>query len=125
MLTIATRRGAIVNILDQRVLKLRPDYYSYTLSKAALHTATTTMAQALAPRIRVNAVAPGPVLPNTQEGSAGFDREIAGVPLTRAVRPEEIAAAVLHLARAEGTTGQTLAVDAGQGIGWRTPDFTD
>ena len=121
----AARRGTIVNILDQRVLKLTPEYYSYTLSKAALHAATRTMAQALAPRIRVNAVAPGPVLPNEHDGAEGFRREAAGVPLERSVRPEEIAAAVLHLARAEGVTGQTLAVDGGQSIGWRTPDIVE
>jgi NAD(P)-dependent dehydrogenase (short-subunit alcohol dehydrogenase family) len=121
----ASRRGAVINILDQRVLKLTPEYYSYTLSKAALHAATRTMAQALAPRIRVNAVAPGPVLPNEHDGAEGFAQEAAGVPLQRSVRPEEIAAAVLHLARAEGVTGQTLAVDGGQSIGWRTPDIVD
>jgi NAD(P)-dependent dehydrogenase (short-subunit alcohol dehydrogenase family) len=119
----APRQGAIVNILDQRVLKLTPEFYSYTLSKAALHAATRTMAQALAPRIRVNAVAPGPVLPNEADGDEGFLREVAGVPLEKAVAPREIAAAVLHLANATSVTGQTLAVDGGQHIGWRTPDI--
>jgi len=117
------RRGAIVNILDQRVLKLTPEFYSYTLSKAALHAATRTMAQALAPRIRVNAVAPGPVLPNVEDGETGFALEVAGLPLARAVDPREIAAAVVHLAGAASVTGQTLAVDGGQHIGWRTPDI--
>ncbi len=119
----APREGAIVNILDQRVLKLTPEFYSYTLSKAALHAATRTMAQALAPRIRVNAVAPGPVLPNEADGDEGFHREVAGLPLEKAVAPQEIAAAVLHLAKARSVTGQTLAVDGGQHIGWRTPDI--
>ncbi len=119
----APREGAIVNILDQRVLKLTPEFYSYTLSKAAMHAATRTMAQALAPRIRVNGVAPGPVLPNEADGAEGFGREVAGVPLERAVSPQEIAAAVVHLAKARSVTGQTLAVDGGQSIGWRTPDI--
>lgn len=119
----APREGAIVNIVDQRVLKLTPEFYSYTLSKAALHAATRTMAQALAPRIRVNAVAPGPVLPNEADGDEGFLREVAGLPLEHAVSPQEIAAAVLHLAKARSVTGQTLAVDGGQHIGWRTPDI--
>lgn len=119
----AGREGAIVNILDQRVLKLTPEFYSYTLSKAALHAATRTMAQALAPRIRVNAVAPGPVLPNLDDGEDGFHREVAGLPLGRAVSPQEIAAAVVQLANARSVTGQTIAVDGGQHIGWRTPDI--
>ena len=79
----ATRRTIrrIVNIVDQRVLKLTPQNFSYTLTKAALHAATTTMAQALAPAIRVNAVGPGPTAPNVHDGEAGMAREVAGVPL--------------------------------------------
>jgi len=117
--------GAIVNILDQRVWKLTPEFYSYTLTKAALWAATRTMAQTLAPRIRVNAVGPGPTLANEHDGSAGFDHETAGLPLARSVGPEEIAAAVLYLAKAESVTGQMIAVDGGQHIGWRTPDIVD
>ena len=116
------RHGAIVNIIDQRVWKLTPEFYSYTLSKAALWAATRTMAQALAPRIRVNAVGPGPTLGNIHDGDAGVKHEAAGVPLLRQVDPQEIAAAVLYLAGAESVTGQLLAVDAGQHIGWKTPD---
>jgi NAD(P)-dependent dehydrogenase (short-subunit alcohol dehydrogenase family) len=117
------RKGAIVNILDQRVRKLTPQYYSYTLSKAALHAATTTMAQTLAPRIRVNAVAPGPTFANPHDGEAGFAAEADGTLLGRPVDPAAIAEAVFYLTRAESVTGQTLAVDAGQQIGWRTPDI--
>jgi NAD(P)-dependent dehydrogenase (short-subunit alcohol dehydrogenase family) len=119
----ADEEGAIVNIVDQRVLKLTPQFYSYTLSKAALHAATTTMAQTLAPRIRVNAVGPGPVLPNVHDGADLFLREAEGTPLARSVPPEDIAAAVVYLARARSVTGQMIAVDAGQHIGWRTPDI--
>lgn len=115
--------GVIVNILDQRVWKLTPEFYSYTLSKAAMWAATRTMAQAFAPRIRVNAVGPGPTLANADDGEEGFAREAAGTLLGRSVQPEEIAEAVLYLARARNVTGQMIAVDAGQHLGWRTPDI--
>ena len=118
--------AAIVNLIDQRVLRPSPHYFSYTLAKSALWTATRTMAQAFAERgVRVNAVGPGPVLPNAAEGDAGFAREVRGVPLRRAVEPDEIAAAVLYLAGARGVTGQMIAVDAGQHLGWRTPDVAE
>ncbi|AOO83553.1 short chain dehydrogenase [Bosea vaviloviae] len=115
--------GAIINIIDQRVWKLTPQYYSYTLSKAALLTATQTMAQALAPHIRVNAVGPGPTLPNSHDGAALMEAEIAGTLLRHKVDATEIAEAVLYLARARSVTGQMIAVDAGQHLGWRTPDI--
>lgn len=116
-------QGAIVNIIDQRVWKLTPQYYSYTLTKAALLTATQTMAQALSPRIRVNAVGPGPTLPNPFDGAELMQAEAAGTLLGHAVDPAEIAEAVLYLARARSVTGQMIAVDAGQHLGWRTPDI--
>ena len=115
--------GAIVNTLDQRVWKLTPEYYSYTLSKAAMWAATQTMAQAFAPRIRVNAVGPGPTMANVHDGEALFLREAAGTLLGHTVAPEEIADAVLYLATARSITGQMLAVDSGQHLGWRTPDI--
>ncbi|MFO1115596.1 MAG: SDR family oxidoreductase [Beijerinckiaceae bacterium] len=111
--------GAIVNLIDQRVLKPDPHYFSYSVSKAGLHAATRIMAQAYAPRIRVNAVGPGPVLPNQHEGRAAFDAEVAVAPLARAVAPEEIADAVAWLMAAPGVTGQMIAVDAGQHLAWR------
>lgn len=115
--------GAIINLIDQRVFRVNPHYFSYTLAKAALYTATKTLAQALAPRgIRVNGVGPGPVLPNLHDGADAFALEAAGTPLGRAVRAEEIADAVLFLAQAEAITGQMLAVDSGQHLGWQTPD---
>ena len=117
------RDGAIVNIIDQRVWKLTPQYYSYTLTKAALLTATQTMAQALSPRIRVNAVGPGPTLPNPHDGADLMDAEVAGTLLGRKVDASEIAEAVLYLAQARSVTGQMIAVDAGQHLGWRTPDI--
>jgi NAD(P)-dependent dehydrogenase (short-subunit alcohol dehydrogenase family) len=117
--------GCIINIIDQRVWRLNPQFYSYTLSKAALWTATQTLAQSFAPRIRVNGVGPGPVLPNGPQGKAAFAQEVAGIPLGRSVAPEEIADAVAWLAQAKSVTGQMIAVDGGQHIGWRTPDIVD
>ncbi|PZN97440.1 MAG: short chain dehydrogenase [Hyphomicrobiales bacterium] len=119
------RRGAIVNIIDQRVWKLTPQYYSYTLTKAALLTATKTMAQALAPRIRVNAVGPGPTLPNPHDGADAMEQEAAATLLQHKIEASEIADAVLYLAQARSVTGQMIAVDAGQHLGWRTPDIID
>ncbi|MDE2362179.1 MAG: SDR family oxidoreductase [Hyphomicrobiales bacterium] len=111
--------GVVVNIIDQRVLRPDPYYFSYSLSKAALLHATKAMAQAYAPRIRVNAVGPGPVLPNQHEGQAAFDAELAVAPLGRAVAPEEVADAVLWLAKAPSVTGQMIAVDSGQHLAWK------
>ena len=118
--------AAVINLLDQRVLRPTPQYFSYTLAKATLWTATRTMAQAFAERgVRVNGIGPGPVLPNADQGDAGFEHEVEGVPLHRAVDPDDIAAAVLYLAEARTVTGQMIAVDAGQHLGWRTPDIVD
>lgn len=119
----ADRDGCIINIIDQRVWKLTPQYYSYTLTKSALLTATVTMAQALAPRVRVNAVGPGPTLPNQYEGEGLMAAEAAGSLLQRRVETGEIAEAVLYLARAKWVTGQMIAVDSGQHLAWRTPDI--
>lgn len=124
-----TARGqnpSIVNMIDQRVLRPTPQFFSYTLAKSALWTATRTMAQTFAERgIRVNAIGPGPVLPNETDGDEGFQREVDGVLLRQAVDPQEIAAAVLYLAGARAVTGQIIAVDAGQHLGWRTPDVVE
>lgn len=118
-----TRPGAaIVNITDQRVFRPTPRFLSYTLSKSALHTATTTLAQALAPKVRVNAVAPGPTLPSPRQSDAQFAEQAAVLPLQRGPTPEDIAAAVLYLAEARSVTGVTIPVDGGQHIAWRTPD---
>lgn len=117
-----TQRGAIINLVDQRVLRPSPVDFGYTLSKAALFHATKTLAQALAPHIRVNAVAPGPTLPNIADGQAGFRHEAEGTLLGKASDPMAVAEAVLYLARAETVTGQMIAVDSGQHLGWITPD---
>ena len=114
--------GNIINIIDQRVWRLNPNFFSYTLSKAGLWTATQTMAQAFAPRIRVNAVGPGPAFANARQQAGDFDRQGQGVLLRRTVDPADIAEAVLYLLRARSVTGQMLAVDAGQHLAWETPD---
>jgi len=113
---------SIVNITDQRVRKPTPLLFSYALSKSALDNATTMLAQALAPRIRVNAVAPGPVLPSPRQNPQDFARQAAALPLGHGPRPEEIAQAVLYLAAARSVSGETIAVDGGQHLAWRTPD---
>ncbi len=114
---------SIINIIDQRVLHPNPQFFSYTLTKAALYTATLTMAQALAPRIRVNGIAPGPTLPSIHQTEASFAAEVAAIPLQRPSRPEDIAAAALYLADARAVTGQMIAVDGGQHLAWKTPDI--
>jgi NAD(P)-dependent dehydrogenase (short-subunit alcohol dehydrogenase family) len=114
--------ASIVNIVDQRVLKPTPRFFSYTLSKSALHSATVTLAQALAPRLRVNAVAPGPTLPSPRQSAAQFAAQAASVPLKRGPTPADIAAAVIYLAQASSVTGTVIAVDGGQHIAWRTLD---
>jgi NAD(P)-dependent dehydrogenase (short-subunit alcohol dehydrogenase family) len=114
--------ASIVNVLDQRVLKPTPQFTSYTLTKAALYMATTTLAQAFAPRVRVNAVAPGPTFKSPRQDAVAFALQSAAVPLGHGPTPEEIAAAVLYLASARSVTGQTIAVDGGQHIAWKTPD---
>ncbi|WP_111360415.1 SDR family oxidoreductase, partial [Rhodoplanes elegans] len=113
---------SVVNIVDQRVYKPTPRFLSYGLSKSALHTATTTLAQALAPHVRVNAVAPGPTLPSPRQDLEAFARQAAAVPLGRGPSPEEVADAVLYLVRARSVTGETIAVDGGQRLAWQTPD---
>ena len=115
--------ACIVNLLDQRVLKPNPQFFSYTLSKCALWTATRMLAQALAPRVRVNGVGPGPTLASVHQDADAFAREAAAVPLGHGPQPEEIAAAVVYLARARSVTGQMIAVDGGQHLAWRTPDI--
>ncbi|MBO9557077.1 MAG: SDR family oxidoreductase [Caulobacter sp.] len=115
--------GQIVNIIDQRVLRPNPQFFSYSLSKAGLWWATQTMAQDLAPRIRVNAIGPGPTLASVHQAPGEFEREAAGTPLERAVSPDDIAAALRYLIDATSVTGQMIAVDAGQHLGWRTPDI--
>lgn len=114
------KSGNVINIIDQKVLRLDPEFFSYTIAKSALWTATRTLAQALAPRIRVNAIAPGPVLPNRAQGEAAFERECRSTLLQRAVSTEEVTAAIHFLLDTPSITGQMLALDAGQHLAWRS-----
>ncbi len=117
--------SVVVNILDQRVLKPDPRFFSYGLSKSALWVATRTMAQALAPRIRVNGVGPGPTLPSVHQAAGEFEAEARATPLQRAGSPEAIADAVRWLVDAGQVTGQMIAVDGGQHLAWQTPDIVE
>jgi NAD(P)-dependent dehydrogenase (short-subunit alcohol dehydrogenase family) len=110
--------GNVINIIDQRVWKLTPDFFSYTISKAGLWTATRTLAQALAPRVRVNAIGPGPVLKSIHQTDAEFAREGHSTLLGRGPSPEEIAAAVRFILASPSLTGQMIALDGGQHLTW-------
>lgn len=110
----AGNQGNIVNIIDERVLRLTPNYFSYTLSKAALWTMTQTMAQSLAPRIRVNAIGPGPTLQEKSQSRAKFAKSQAATPLGYAAGADDICAALLYLLDAAPVTGQMIAVDGGR-----------
>lgn len=115
-------RGNIVNIVDQRVWKLNPRFFSYTASKAALWTVTQTLAQALAPRIRVNAIGPGPALPNRRMNEAEFAKQSRLTLLERGTSPEEISAALRFILASPAMTGQMIVLDGGQHLLWQTAD---
>jgi NAD(P)-dependent dehydrogenase (short-subunit alcohol dehydrogenase family) len=108
------RTGNVINLLDQKVLRLDPEHFSYTVAKSALWTATQTMAQALAPRIRVSAVAPGPVFKSEGQSQADFERECRATLLGRAVDAEDVCTAIRFLLDTPSITGQMIALDAGQ-----------
>lgn len=114
--------GNIINVIDQRVWKPVPAYLSYQVSKSALWAATISLAQALAPRIRVNAIAPGPVLPSVRQTQADFDGQIATLPLKRSAALEEFSRTITFLVETPSITGQMIALDGGQHIAWKTPD---
>ncbi|WP_417450505.1 SDR family oxidoreductase [Kordiimonas sp.] len=118
-------KGSIINMIDQRVLKLNPQYFSYTTSKAALQTVTRTTAQALAPRIRVNAIGPGPTLANHMQDNDMFSQEAASVPMGYGPSLAEICAAVRFLLESPSLTGQMIALDGGQHLAWRTADILE
>ena len=113
--------GVVINLLDQRVWSLTPYFVSYTLSKAGLWTLTQTMALALAPRIRVNGIGPGPALPSPRQSPEQFARQRAMTPLRRGTSPQEIAAAMRFILWAPAMTGQMIALDGGQHLGWAQP----
>ncbi|MGB8816881.1 MAG: SDR family oxidoreductase [Rhizobiaceae bacterium] len=119
----AGTKGNIVNIIDQRVWRPTPKFYSYLLSKSALWTATRTMAQALAPNIRVNAIGPGPTLRNSRQDPEDFQRQTDGLLLRRGPDLAEFGATVRYLVGAASVTGQMIALDGGQHLAWETPDI--
>lgn len=117
------KQGLIVNITDQRVLKLNPQFLSYTLSKTALWTATRTLAQALAPAIRVNAIAPGPTLPSERQNVEDFQKQVDAVLLKKAPLLDEFATTIDYLWNTRSITGQMITLDGGQHLAWETPDI--
>ena len=117
--------GNVINLIDGRVWKLNPRYFSYTISKSALWTATRTMAQALAPNIRVNAIGPGPTLPPKGASSEEHARDEANTLLHHGASPAEISAAVRFVLSQSAMTGQMIALDAGQHLLWQTKDAVE
>ena len=117
--------GAVINLLDQRVLNPTPFFLSYTLSKTGLWTLTQTLAMALAPWVRVNGIGPGPALPSVRQTPEQFARQCAMTPLGRGTSPEEICAAVRFILAAKAMTGQIIALDGGQHLGWAQPPAGD
>lgn len=114
--------GLIVNMIDQRVRKLTPEFMTYTLAKMGLWAMTQTTAQALAPTIRVNAIGPGPTLQGSRQSAAHFADQRASTVLGRGANTDDITAALGYFLDAPGVTGQLLCVDGGQHLGWQTPD---
>ncbi|MEG9862073.1 MAG: SDR family oxidoreductase [Parvularculales bacterium] len=115
--------GDVINLIDQRVQRLTPLFYSYTLSKAGLWTATRTAAQALAPKIRVNAVAPGSTLPSSHQSDEHFQRLQESVPLQHGATVDELCQAVQFILSSPGMTGQMIILDGGQHLAWKMPDI--
>nr|WP_298685884.1 SDR family oxidoreductase [uncultured Dongia sp.] len=114
--------GNIINMLDQRVWKLTPYFLSYTVAKMGLWTLTQTLALALAPKIRVNAIGPGPTLPSPRQSDEHFAAQSAAMPLGHGATPDEIAAAALYILSASSMTGQMIALDGGEHLGWQVPN---
>ena len=120
---IRGKNNNIINIIDQRVFKLTPFFFSYTISKTGLYTMTKTSAISLAPRIRVNGIAPGPTLKNKRQSKKHFKKQYLATPLKKQVDVAEICNAVDFFIKNRSITGQVLAVDSGQNLNWQTPDI--
>lgn len=116
-------RGLVVNMIDQRVHKLTPEFMSYTLAKMGLWALTRTAAQSLSPDIRVNAIGPGPTLQGARQSEEHFTKQRAATILKRGANPADITAALGFFLDSPGVTGQMIAVDGGQHLGWQTPDI--
>ena len=120
---IKGKNNNIINIIDQRVFKLTPFFFSYTISKTGLYTLTKTSAISLAPKIRVNGIAPGPTLKNKRQSEKHFRKQYLATPLKRQVNVSEICNTVDFFIKNRSITGQVLAVDSGQNLNWQTPDI--
>ena len=116
------KNNNIINIIDQRVFKLTPFFFSYTLSKTGLYTLTKTSAMSLAPNIRVNGIAPGPTLKNKRQSEKHFKKQYLATPLRRQVEVEQVCNAVDFFIKNKSITGQVIALDSGQSLNWQTPD---
>ena len=116
------KNNNIINIIDQRVFKLTPFFFSYTISKTGLYTLTKTSAMTLAPNIRVNGIAPGPTIKNKRQSDKHFKKQYLATPLRKQVDVNEICNAVDFFIKNSSITGQVLAIDCGQNLNWQTPD---
>ena len=117
------KNNNIINIIDQRIFKLTPFFFSYTLSKTGLYTLTKTSAMSLSPNIRVNGIAPGPTIKNKRQTDKHFKKQYLATPLRRQVDVNEICNAVDFFINSSSITGQILAIDSGQNLNWQTPDI--
>ena len=120
---IKGKNNNIINIIDQRVFKLTPFFFSYTLSKTGLYTLTKTSAMSLAPDIRVNGIAPGPTIKNKRQSNKHFKNQYLATPLKKQVDVNEVCNAVDFFIKNSSITGQVLAIDSGQSLNWQTPDI--
>jgi len=120
---IKGKNNNIINIIDQRVFKLTPFFFSYTLSKTGLYTLTKTSAMSLAPQIRVNGIAPGPTIKNKRQSMKHFKNQYLATPLKKQVNVDEICNAVDFFIKNSSITGQVVALDSGQSLNWQTPDI--
>jgi NAD(P)-dependent dehydrogenase (short-subunit alcohol dehydrogenase family) len=118
------REGSIVNIIDQRVLKPTPQFMSYSVSRAGLHWLTATLAQALAPKVRVNAVAPGPSFIGARQSEEHYAKQRASTILGHGAEVTDLLGAVRYVLEARSVTGEMIAVDGGQHLAWQTPDVS-
>jgi NAD(P)-dependent dehydrogenase (short-subunit alcohol dehydrogenase family) len=117
-----SKNNNIINIIDQRVFKLTPFFFSYTISKTGLYTLTKTSAMSLAPNVRVNGIAPGPTLKNKRQSDKHFKKQYLATPLKKQVNVNEICNAVDFFIKNRSITGQVIAIDSGQSLNWQTPD---
>ena len=120
---IRGKNNNIINIIDQRVYKLTPYFFSYTISKTGLYTLTKTSAMSLAPNVKVNGIAPGPTIKNKRQSDKHFKNQYLATPLKHQVDVKEICNAVDFFIKNSSITGQVLAIDSGQSLNWQTPDI--